>query len=197
MFSYFKSLFSEPSEDDSDKSFSQKEVLDQHDQTEGLCSPLSNIIAKDHILGRDSKILNDQEKYYSEAVKEENHQLKLLEANKDGHHSAFVDLEVSYSVKNISKKELIDPKGLEELLPEAGNALITYPVSKGDKHMIYLGRDDNGKCYNFDANRYTQELKAPCKSIFSYTSNQLREKATEDSEVKVAIARGDSQRRFT
>lgn len=173
-----------PQEDQPKALFNQGDILRAHGQTEeaeGLCAPLSNLYAKYRMGVITAKFMEDQEIAYEQAVIEENHQVDLVEAQQDGIHSAFIDTQTPYIVKEVTFSDLSDKDKLEHQLGQgAQHALIHFPVTGKVDHMIYLGRDDKGMGYEYDANRYHQEIQAPVDKIMRFTANFFKEKAAEN-----------------
>ena len=175
--------------------FKQQHLLTKHGDTQGgLCAPLSNLYAK-HRLGLESDdFLSHPDVAYRKAVTEEKHQSALSQEGKDGLHSAFVDSGVRYETTEVPTKAIASAHELDKLLSKHPHVLLTYPTRDGGgkKHMIYLGRSTSqwDKCYQYDANRYTSSLFAPCTQITAFTAKQLAEESTNDDQTTTIAAAG-------
>ena len=164
--------------------FNQADILKAHGeegQAEGLCSPLSNLYAKYRLGLITSEFMEDPEVAYVQAVIEENHQQDLIEQNMDGEHSAFVDSGTPYIIKKVTFNDVSNEEKLNQQIgTKPVDTLINFPVTGSVDHMIYLGRDDKGKGYEYDANRYRQEITAPADNIIRFTANFFKKQAADN-----------------
>lgn len=179
--------------------FRQADILKAHGENgkgEGLCAPLANLYAKHQLGMQSSRFLHDPEVAYKEAVIEENHQEDLLDQHKDGLHSAFVDSNTPYSVEVVPIAEVIDEEKLAQHIgPVPVDSLITFPVSPDEKHMIYLGKDDKDRGFEYDANRYTQEITASSSKILHFTAHSIKKEALKDDTATATIALAPRQKK--
>ncbi|KTC97646.1 hypothetical protein [Legionella erythra] len=139
------------------------------DDESGLCGPLTNMVAEEHLQGAEQTTLfsKTNEVVYYQAVDVEHHQDIIRQTDRsNGKHSAFVDTKTPFEVDKIPAKDL------DKLtLPELGeHNLITFPVEgqvKGEDpyHQIYFRRQPQG-CVKFDAEEKYGEKKGDCQVLF-------------------------------
>lgn len=187
MFSFFFSRNND-SDNDSRSLFNQNDLLAAHGQSseQGLCAPLSNLHAKYELGLESDKFLKDPNEAYKRAAEEENHQLYLEKQGEDWKHSALVDAHVPYETKEVPTKEITSKDGLDKLISEPSDALITYPVKQDQNgnvtsHMISIGREGLDKCYYYNPNNYISHIDGPCNKIIPYAAGQIEKEALHDS----------------
>ena len=148
----------------------QYELLEEHQQSNGLCAPLANLAAKATITNIPMETNSD--KLYVLAVEEENHQVELSDAGKDGLHSAFIDLNIAYKTSDLPLENKF-PSQFEELLDNSEYALITYPTKRNDKHMVFFNRNIDNTCSFFDANKLGGRITGPCPNVVAYMKESI------------------------
>ncbi|MFC7781267.1 hypothetical protein ACFQY6_06240 [Legionella taurinensis] len=135
----------------------------------GLCGPLTNMVAEEHLRGAKKTTLFSQsnETVYYKAVEVEGHQDAIRNIDRsNGKHSAFIDTETPFLVDQIPAAKL---KSLT--LNDLGeHNLTTFPVegeAKGSDpyHQIYFKRQEKD-CVKFDAEERYGEKKGNCQELF-------------------------------
>jgi hypothetical protein len=171
MFPWFKRKKEMNSQPEQQLFVSQGDMLQalKKDDEEGLCGPLTNIVAKEHLRGAEKTSLFSQtnEDVYYQAVDVEHHQEVIRQKDRgNGKHSAFLDTKTPFVVDKIPAEDV------DKLtLPELGeHNLITFPVEgivKGEDpyHQIYFRRQQKG-CVKFDAEEKYGEKKGDCQVLF-------------------------------
>ncbi|KTD49754.1 hypothetical protein Lrub_0382 [Legionella rubrilucens] len=139
------------------------------DDENGLCGPLTNMVAEEHLRGAKKTTLFSQsnETVYYKAVEVESHQEDIRKIDRsNGKHSAFIDTETPFQVDQIPAANL-NSLTLNDL---GEHNLITFPVegeAKGSDpyHQIYFKRQQKD-CVKFDAEQRHGEKKGNCQELF-------------------------------
>lgn len=153
----------------------------------GYCSAFSNMCAEARMKGILPAFLNEStyNEIYQTAKRVDQVQKRAIKQGEDGEHLAFLN-------KKYEVKELRTVPAQEDVLRQMGRFnLVTYPLSRLQKHQIYFEKDGD-TCKLFNADEPGGLRTGPCGPLMDSLSQSmfyyLDKFSAYDKDAKVTVA---------